>query len=97
MEMELLICLNMHFLQSHQCFLENLDAMSDYQGEYYSSYGSKIPGVLKRISVGIACWMLSRGDPTMLKKKKVLFKTLIEVLQVQLSRPEVLCLFNLLF
>jgi len=33
MEMGLHISLKMHFLNSHQRFLENLDAMSDYQGE----------------------------------------------------------------
>jgi len=70
MEMGLHISLKMHLLCSHPCFLENLDAMSDYQGEYYSSYGSKIPGVLERINDGIICWMLSRGDPATLFKRK---------------------------
>jgi len=60
----------MHFFHSHQCFLENLDVMSGYQGELYSSYGSKIPGVLKRINHGIACWMLSHGDPATFFKRK---------------------------
>ena len=82
------------FFHSHKCFLENLDAMRDYQGEWQSSYGSKILGVLKRINHGVVCWMLPRGDPaTLFKRKSCSIKTLIEVLWVPLPRPGVLCLF----
>jgi len=51
--------------------------------------GSKLPGVLKRINDGIACWMLSRGDPVMLFKRKSCSKHLTELLLVPLSRPGV--------
>jgi len=65
MEMGLHISLKMHFLHSHQCFLENLDAMSYSQGENYSSYGSKMPGVLKRINdirlLDVASWLFSHA------------------------------------
>jgi len=36
--------------------------MVDHRGERYSSYGGKIPGILKKINDGIAYWMLCRGN-----------------------------------
>ena len=59
-------------------------------------YGSKIPGILKRINDGIACWMLCRGEPTTPYKRKSYSKHLQKFFHYQ-GQESFAYLFNLLF